>query len=364
MAKLSCTQKVPVVWKGKPLMPTTQGRAFYMVKMGRAIFVKDKHLGTFLKLKQAPSGLHKSKLILGIDPGTCWTGYSVVGENVEQNYEFENTRKIKNRNFIKQKMEEKRASRRQKRSRLRHREARFSNRTGKKMFATTNYYIQNITNMVKWLKELYPITKVAIEDIAYNHYTTDKKEQKRGASFSPLEVGKKELYRKLGKVRKVKGWQTARFRANQNLFKTKDKSRKDFSAHCVDSYAIARIASGLGTVSNNKVTFISRGLPNIDANRRTLRRFIARVREFKNYFRWHNGEKVYFEKLSKLRKIRVKITDDQGNHGPWNYLYTKQVPCFKHYVTGYGSSICNTNQKGQTKGENKYGKNFDYYKVA
>lgn len=93
--------RIPVIYKGKPLMPCTKGRAGYLCKIKKAVFVYDKHLGWYLKLKVSPSGYHKQRLALGIDTGTMYSGFSIVNKDNSHNYEFEFTRKIQDRNCIK-----------------------------------------------------------------------------------------------------------------------------------------------------------------------------------------------------------------------------------------------------------------------
>ena len=47
-------RKVPVRYKNKPLMPTTWNKALKLMKLKKAILVKDKVLGVYLKLKFKP----------------------------------------------------------------------------------------------------------------------------------------------------------------------------------------------------------------------------------------------------------------------------------------------------------------------
>ena len=94
-------------------MPVTACRANNLVKRGRAMFIKDKVLGTYLKLLKKPSGFKTQKLVLGIDYGTLWNGFSVVGENnVSFNYEYENGGKLKSKSFIKSKTKDRAEARR------------------------------------------------------------------------------------------------------------------------------------------------------------------------------------------------------------------------------------------------------------
>ena len=181
--------RYPVKYKNHILMPCTKRRAFSLVRSGKAIFVRDKHLGLYVKLKTAPSGFETQRLVLGIDTGTMFSGFSVVNEQNSTNVEIEHTQKKNRKTYIKQKTANKAMYRRLRRARLRHRETRFHNRTGNKVTYTSNYYLQNICNMVKWICSMYPITDIVVEDVAAVHNKTQK-----NSGFSPIEQIKTRLY--------------------------------------------------------------------------------------------------------------------------------------------------------------------------
>jgi hypothetical protein len=89
---------------------------------------------------------------------------------------------------------------------------------------------------------------VAIEDVS----TPSKEGDKRhNAGFSPLMAGKNWLYAKLEaagyEVAKYRGLETASFRQQLGLVKTKLKLSSLFSAHCVDSWVLANAALGCRT---------------------------------------------------------------------------------------------------------------------
>lgn len=350
--------RYPVVYKGKPLMPCNKRRARALVRSGRAVFVKDKVLGIYVKLKTKPSGTTTQLLTLGVDEGTIFTGFSVVNRQNSFNVEFENTRKIgKNGNTVKdcitKQTENKNMFKRLRRGRLRHREERFDNRTGNKITYTANYYFQNIYNMIKRICGLYPITVVIFEDVAAAH----NKEQKN-SNFSCIEQGKQRLYKSCKAFADV--WiskanpKTIRlYKGNVDL-KTADKSEKSFYAHCIDSHSLACIPFGGHLPYDPSVVYVSRRLPNIDKNRRKLQREMT-VRGAEE------------RRPSKLRKIREKINEHQGNHGPWTYQYTERETTKSKTVTPYGSSIkiSNSHSENCKKGENKYKANgkYEYYDI-
>ncbi len=328
-------KRIPCVYKNVALMPVKASRAYSLVEKKRAIFVKDKRLGTYLRMKEKPSGFETQKLALGIDIGTMWDGYSIVNWNNSHNFELEHTRKIKDRNFIKKKTKDMRAARRLRRSRKWHREARFDNRTGRKYTYTMNYYFQDIKNMVDSLMALYPVSHIVIEDVAAVHNKAH-----RSGGFSPLEQIKTRLYDHCSSVAElivsknnpklIRQFQTKLSKTNGNIrfydMKLKDKSAKSFYAHCIDSHSLACLAFGEHLPFTEDMLYISRKNPGVDSVRRTLRKEQAKP-------------KTSVRHLSKLKKIRVKIDDKQGNHGPWKYLYTERQYTKSKTLRCYGSSI-------------------------
>ena len=88
-----------------------------------------------------------------------------------------------------------------------------------------------------WLRRLFPITQVVVEDI---------KAQTQGkprwdTAFSPLEVGKQWFYdevRKLVPLDTFEGSETKQMHDALGLKKTKTKMADLFEAHCVDSWVL------------------------------------------------------------------------------------------------------------------------------
>ena len=74
----------------------------------------------------------------------------------------------------------------------------------------------------------------------------------------------------------------------------------------------------------------------------------------KYYFRYlKGGIKQYFNKYSRLAKVRVKRNDSKSNHGPWNYKFLPRVECFKSVYVPHGGRCWRSNQRGYTKGQAK-----------
>ena len=194
-------------------------------------------------------------MVLGVDTGTMFSGFSVVGENVSANFEFEHTKKKNNRNSIKEQTKTKGMYRRLKRGRLRHRETRFLTRTGHKSTYTENYYYQNLRNMIDKICKFYPISDIIIEDVRSAHNTENP-----GSGFSPIEQIKTRLYKHCStkanlwvsraNPKEIRGFNLAHIRRVSNSsikdvdFKSEDKSEKSFYAHCLDSHSLACMLFG------------------------------------------------------------------------------------------------------------------------
>ena len=69
-------------------MPTTWRKAKRLVTEGRAVFVKDKLGGVYLKLKYDPLKYYTQTVILGIDPGSMYDGYTVLTKEGCINYQY------------------------------------------------------------------------------------------------------------------------------------------------------------------------------------------------------------------------------------------------------------------------------------
>jgi hypothetical protein len=96
-------------------------------------------------------------------------------------------------------------------------------------------------------------------------------------------------------------------------------------------------------------------------SKRELHREKNKIKDACKYFKWENGEKVFFDKFSKVKKIRTKINDSKSNHGPWEYELTEEVQCSKKFKTNYGGTIKQGNSRSTVPtGKSKYFTKFGY----
>lgn len=261
-------RRVPVVYKGKPLMPMRWGRANEKVKLGKARFRLHRKLGIkYLELLEMPSGFDVQKIVLGIDPGSHFDGFSIVSE--QQHHE--NFELIHNKN-IKKRMDKRRKFRKTRRSNLRNRPARFDSRTKKQIVPTIRSMYDFRTNTIDKFCQLYPISTCVIEDVRYNHF---RNHLGKGYNFSQAERGKSVLYKYL-KLRFdlliVRGYNTSKKRTDifGSESKNSNKASKTFNAHCIDSFV-------LSTMSLLNIPSINKKL-----------RLIAKI--------WFNKRELYQEK--------------------------------------------------------------------
>ena len=368
------SSRCPVVYKKLVLMPTTWRKARRVVKEGKGIFVRDKVLGVYLKLKYNPikEGDEPNKnqeVVLGIDPGSWFDGFTVVSKSDNRNFQYNHQLPILKK--LKGIMSKRTMYRSLRRSRLRHRPMRISFRNGRRVTNTNNYYLQNRVNMIRRIINLYPISTISIEDVRFNHYLSNK-----GGSFSNIEIGKVRLYdyiinRGLNLI-KCKGSDTKDMR--ETLFpdrvKNKEKSIKNSDSHCIDSYAIGVL--GYIELTKDYRNFIripikklySTAVRFIDRLTYKYRRELARLRSkygsSSEYFRYKKGGvKVTISHMSRLTKLRIKRQSTGSNHGDiWKYLYLTPTPTQKKYQFRYGKTV--------RDGISKYwnGKVFQYYSTS
>ena len=178
--------RLPVKYQGRPLMPMKASRVKKFIAKGKGRIRYDRKLKIhYLQLLELPSGFETQDITLGIDPGSTFDGFSIVSDDTHHiNIELIQRPK-KGRNSIKSYKQRQAGNRRVRRSRLRHRPIRFSNRTGSKIPPTIQANIEFRQWLVQRLLKLFTITKVVIEDVRFNHYVNSN-----GGAFSEVEVGK------------------------------------------------------------------------------------------------------------------------------------------------------------------------------
>ena len=196
-------------------------------------------LGIFgVRLLKEPSGRKKQPIKAGMDPGSKYTGIAVAsakailcGFNLELP------------NWIKKRMDKKRELRRGRRSKTRRRECKFLNRTGHKIAPSIKARKQMELRVMQELARTYPITEIAIEDVAYKHGKGNTYE----GYFSQIEVGKNWLISNLEKiapVRLFKGWQTSKKRKELGLKKISSKEARTPESHVSDAIALCSLILG------------------------------------------------------------------------------------------------------------------------
>lgn len=260
---------VPVVSStGKPLMPCSPKRARKLMKSGKAI---PRHLkGLFyIKLTDRSDGDTQS-VAVGIDPGSSFEGYTV--KSATRTFLNINSLAIDGKR-IKKITETRSSARRARRQRKTPYRANKMNRSRSKGWVppSTKARWQLKLNILKWFARLYPVTNVVVEDV---NVATEEGGSRRNSAFSAIQVGKNWLYARITELgftlNTFKGSQTASFRRQLGLFKTKNKASKSFDSHCVDSWVLTNEV--LGNQSKPDLTHVLELKPLIHT-RRQLHRF-------------------------------------------------------------------------------------------
>jgi len=224
---------------GKPLTPTTSSKARKLMKRGVAKPIWNK-FGQFGIKMQVETRKETPMTVLGVDFGTKFEGYSVVSEK-ENNLNV--MWKLPDKKNIVRKMDERRQRRREKRKRnCRRRECRSLNRRKQGFIAPSQKVV--VCSRLKSICELfkyYPIQKVALEDVKFNHT-----KKRYGANFTTIEIGKTTIYKlikdRVGRTNLIlfDGGETKQLRDKSGFKKTHVKSLEKFSSHCIDSFVIAK----------------------------------------------------------------------------------------------------------------------------
>src|SRR5947209_8849096 len=242
-AKGKSLMRIPVVdTRGVALMPCTPAKARDLLKHGQARPKRNK-LGLFyvqLCYEQEPEN---QPLVVGIDPGSKFEGFSVVGR-----IDTVTNLMVEAPDHVKGAVETRRTMRRARRSRKWRRPKRFDNRlhSQNRLPPSTRSRWEAKARVIAHLCTILPLTDVVIEDV--QAVTRKGKGGKWNMAFSPVQVGKEHLYRLLREMGLVvhlkEGWQTKELRERAGLKKTKSKSKQSFESHAVDSWVIAASVSG------------------------------------------------------------------------------------------------------------------------
>jgi RRXRR protein len=223
-------------------MPCTPAKARHLLKQGKAAARRCK-LGMFylqLNYEQEPDN---QPLVVGVDPGSQFEGFSVVGtqETVLNAMSEAPT-------HVQQAVEVRRRMRRARRFRKWRRPARSHNRLANhaRLPPSTRSRWEAKSRIVRQFLRILPLTDVVVEDVCAE--TRCGRGGRWNGWFSPVQMGKQHLYRELEamglRLHLRQGWQTQGLRERFGLKKTKDKAKPCFTAHAVDAWAMAADVSG------------------------------------------------------------------------------------------------------------------------
>src|SRR6266536_1766907 len=177
--------------RGVPLMPCTPAKARHLFKSGQARPKRNKFGLFYVQLcyEQEPDN---QPLVAGIDPGSTFEGYSVVGTK-----DTVLSLMAEAPNHVKDALATRRAMQRARRHRMWRRAIRIHNRLKRKrrIPPSTRSRWEAKARMIMQLQKVLPLTAVVVEDVQAVTHTS--KGSKWNGSFSPVQVGKEHLYRLL-----------------------------------------------------------------------------------------------------------------------------------------------------------------------
>lgn len=235
--------RIPVIdRRGVALMPCTPAKARHLLKSGKARPKRNK-LGLFyvqLCYEQEPDN---QPLVAGVDPGSKFEGYSVVGTK-----ETILNLMVEAPDHVKDAIETRRTMRRARRHRKWRRPKRCDNRLNRKQRVppSTRSRWEAKARVIMQLQKSLPLTCVVVEDV--QAVTRPGMGGQWNSAFSPIQVGKEHLYRLLREmgleVHLRVGWQTKQLREQYGLKKTTSKSKQSFESHAVDAFVLAASISG------------------------------------------------------------------------------------------------------------------------
>jgi hypothetical protein len=264
------SMRVPVAdRRGIPLMPCTAPKARALLRAGQARPKRNK-LGLFyiqLTYDQEPNN---QPLVVGIDPGSSFEGYSVVGtKETVCNLMVEAPTHVKNAVQIRRTM------RRARRFRLWRRPCRSQNRLAghHRLPPSTRSRWEAKARIVRHLNAILPLTDAAVEDV--RAVTRHGAGGQWNTSFSPVQVGKEHLYRLIKDqgliLHLYSGIVTSQLRERCGVVKTQQKDAQTFSSHAVDAWVLAAATSGAAAPTCTRLWY---GVPH-QLHRRQLHRLEA-----------------------------------------------------------------------------------------
>lgn len=229
-------------------MPTSASRARRWVKQRKATYFWNK--GIFCVRLNVGTGEELQPIAVGVDPGSKKEGYSVKsGAHTYLNLQSDAV------DWVKDRVEARRSMRRNRRQRNTPYRANRMNRKRGGIPPSTKARWGWKLRLLNWLRGMYPITDVVVEDIK----AVTKGKRRWDVLFSPLQVGKEWFYsevQKFARLTTYQGWQTAEIRKSHDLKKLGNKMSNDFHAHCVDAWCLANEVAESAAVDNKKVVCI------------------------------------------------------------------------------------------------------------
>lgn len=251
--------RVPVVDHNQtPLMPCTPAKARVLIKQGLAHPKRNK-LGIFyIQLTYVVADPQIQPLAVGIDPGSLFEGYSVVGAKdtvlnlmVEAAPGKQISKAITTRRIM-------RGARRFRKWR---RPARYNNRLRRqhRLPPSTRARWEAKARIVIQLQQILPLTDAAVEDV--NARTRPGRGGRWNTAFSPVQVGKEHLYRRLRAlglaITLYEGYQTKALREQYQLTKTSAKDKRVFESHVVDAWVLASDVLGMKGLPCRRLWYVT-----------------------------------------------------------------------------------------------------------
>lgn len=226
--------------EGNPLSPTTPAKARKLLGGGAAEKTWSK-FGTFGIRLKSPGRRETPKVVLGVDHGSKFEGYSLISgvENlINVKLDLPDKKKISD------KIEERRLLRKARRHRnCRRRPRRSCNRGRIRSGSLVPSHKVLVDSRLKVLGEicrLYPVKVAGVENARFNF----RRYMGRMSSiFVDMEIGKSKIQeffedRRINVV-EYYGFETQELRLGFGYQKTSEKSADQFESHCSDSLALA-----------------------------------------------------------------------------------------------------------------------------
>lgn len=235
-------------------MPCQPAKARHLLKSGKARPRRNK-LGLFYVQLCHAQEPNNQPLVAGVDPGSKWEGYSVIGTQ-----ETVLNLMVEAPDHVKDAVKTRRTMRRARRFRKWRRPKRFNNRLrGKKRLPpSTRSRWEAKARVIAHLSTILPLSDVAVEDV--QAVTRKGKGGKWNGAFSPVQVGKDHFYQLLHtmglSLHLSEGWQTKALREKHGLKKAKSKSKQSFESHAVDAFVLAASVSGACQPTCTRVWYV------------------------------------------------------------------------------------------------------------